>query len=81
MHLTTEAFRECASRALEELDADSDPTEIRRVETWVEKLTRNIHRAKGDFVGEALGERDPEDDPNAHYADVHAYTECDAEDE
>jgi hypothetical protein len=81
MHLTTETFRECASRALEELDADSEPTEIRRTEAWIEKLVRNIHRVKSDFAGEALGERDPEEDPNTHYADVTEYLAGDAEDE
>jgi hypothetical protein len=69
VNLTTDAFRECVLAALEELEANSDPTEIRRVDTWVAKLTRDINNVKEDFGVDELGERDT-DAEDISYEDV-----------
>ncbi len=80
MNLTTEGFVACARAALEELDANASATEIRRVETWIERLNKEIHLAKRSF-SDQLGERNSAEDPDVHYAEVRGYLQCDGEGE
>ncbi len=74
MNLTAVAFRECALAALEELDAHTEPTEIRRVSVWVDKLNRAIGTVQDDFSGDNLGEHDDDgnEDRRHAYADVYS---------
>ena len=59
MNMTATAFRECVLAALDELDERTEATEIRRVDTWVERLAKEVHSVQGSF-GDGLGERDPD---------------------
>jgi hypothetical protein len=69
LHLTSSAFRECALAALEELDACTETTDIRRVDAWVDQLSKKIRVVQSDFAGEELGARDP-DAEDISYGDM-----------
>jgi hypothetical protein len=76
MYLNTEAFKECAEQALQELDANHEATDVVLVETWIRRLTKYINEAKADFNADELGERDPEVEFERSYADVYADDEA-----